>query len=154
MLRGDKVILFLATAGPIGRIPVAPGTWGTLVALPIAYLVGRLPLALGVVVTGGLVAAAVRIASRAEASLGVEDPGAIVIDEIAGLVVAFLGHPFVPASAVGIFLLFRLLDIVKPFPIGWAEKRLRGGTAVVMDDVLAGAGANLIWRLARVSGWV
>jgi phosphatidylglycerophosphatase A len=152
MRLGDKAILFLATAGPIGRAKRAPGTWGTLAAVPIGYLVGLLPLAMAAAITAGLIGFAIWIASMAEVRLGAKDPGAIVIDEMAGLLVAFLGHPFRPLTVVGLFLLFRLLDILKPFPIGYADKHLRGGTGVVMDDVLAGAAANLIWLVVRASG--
>ena len=154
MRLGDKAILFLATAGPIGRKTRAPGTWGSLAAVPIGYLVGLMPLALAMTVTAGLIGFAIWIASMAEVRLGAKDPGAIVIDEMAGLLVAFLGHPFKPATVAGLFLLFRFLDIAKPFPIGYADKHLGGGTGVVMDDVLAGAGANLIWLAVRATGWV
>ena len=86
---------------------------------------------------------AVWVAGQAEQLLGAKDPGCIVIDEIAGMAVTFLGVPFsVPAVIIG-FVLFRFFDILKPFPVGYMEKRLSGGLGVVMDDVAAGVMSNV-----------
>lgn len=84
--------------------------------------------------------------------MGRKDPGAIVIDEVVGMAVALLGLPLTPATIIGGFILFRLLDIIKPFPVGWLDRRLSGGTGIVADDVAAGIIANLILRVLLV--WV
>lgn len=143
----DKSVLFLSTGCFVGYVPFAPGTFGSAIALPLCYLFSRLPFTAGVVAGAVFIAAAVWIAHEAEALLKAKDPGCIVIDEIAGMLVTFLGVPFTPVSALAGFVLFRGLDIAKPFPIRWVEKRLTGGAGIVMDDVVAGIFANLLLRL-------
>jgi phosphatidylglycerophosphatase A len=96
---------------------------------------------------------AIGIASAAEKILKQKDPGQIVIDEIAGLMVTFAGLPFNLKTALAGFIIFRVFDILKPFPIRILERRVGGGTGVVLDDVLAGVYGNLILRLViYVSG--
>ena len=90
---------------------------------------------------------AIGIASAAEKILKQKDPGQIVIDEIAGLMITFAGLPFNLKTALAGFIIFRVLDILKPFPIHTLEKRVAGGSGVVLDDVLAGVYGNLILRL-------
>ncbi len=140
----------LATVGGVGRVPVAPGTFGSLVALPLlpalaTLRAGSRVLYLAVVVA--LVVLAIWSAGRAEEMLGGRDHSHIVIDEVAGMVMAGL---FLPASwpAAGIaFLVFRLFDIVKPFPANLIDRRVHGGLGVVGDDLVAGAYAGLVTRL-------
>jgi phosphatidylglycerophosphatase A len=95
----------------------------------------------------GVCGLAVWISHEAESLLGVKDPGAIVVDEIAGMAVACWGLPFSLPSAIVLFGLFRLFDIFKPFPVGWLDRRLTGGLGIVADDVAAGILANLVYRL-------
>ena len=87
------------------------------------------------------------IAHDAEKILKKNDPGCIIIDEIAGFMVALFGLPFNAIYASAGFAIFRLLDILKPFPIRLIEKKLSGGTAIVMDDVVAGIFSNLVLRV-------
>ena len=143
----DNLILALSTGGGIGKIPVAPGTFGTLWGIPICFGLSRIDAAasLGVIVAFTL--GAIWVAGEAEKRLGSKDPGPIVIDEIAGFMVTLWGLPFTVSTAVGGFFIFRLLDIVKPFPIRRLEKQLPGGAGVVLDDVAAGVYGNLILRL-------
>jgi phosphatidylglycerophosphatase A len=89
---------------------------------------------------------AVYIADVAEKILKQNDPGRIVIDEIAGMMVTLTGLPFNPTTIVFGFILFRILDILKPFPIRYLDKRISGGLGVVADDVAAGIIANLLLR--------
>ena len=89
----------------------------------------------------------VAVASAAEKMLKQKDPAQIVIDEIAGLMVTFTGHPFSLQNAVLGFILFRVFDIVKPIPIRWLENKVAGGSGIVVDDVVAGVYANLALRL-------
>jgi phosphatidylglycerophosphatase A len=140
-------VLFLATGGYLGKIPAAPGTFGSLAGLPLAWFFSRLPAGGEVIVVVLFIAGAVWVAAEAELLLGRTDPGAIVIDEIAGMLVTFLLIPMTAWSAAAGFLFFRALDIVKPFPIRYVEKRLAGGIAVVADDLAAGVAANIILRL-------
>jgi phosphatidylglycerophosphatase A len=142
-----QAVLFLATGGYLGKIPVAPGTFGSLAGLPLAWVFSRLPAGGEVIVVALFIAGAVWVAAEAELLFGRTDPGAIVIDEIAGMLVTFLLIPMTAWCAAAGFLLFRALDIVKPFPIRYVEKRLTGGFAVVADDLVAGVAAHIFLRL-------
>ncbi len=141
---------FVATVGGIGLLPRAPGSWGSLAALPIAWLVLQHsgPYALGaaaiLVFALGCWASAGTIRRTGE-----DDPGPIVIDEVAGQFVALL-----PAAAelwqfaLG-FVLFRIADIAKPWPVSWADRRIKGGFGVMADDAIAGLYALAGLWLAR-----
>jgi phosphatidylglycerophosphatase A len=127
----------VATMGGVGLLRPAPGTWGSAVVLPLALL-GPLPcLALATVVTAAGVWAAPRVLRRGE------DPGWFVADEGAGMLLALAALPAPsPAGVALAFLLFRLLDITKPWPISWADRQ-EGTFGVMVDDILAGAIAAL-----------
>jgi phosphatidylglycerophosphatase A len=144
----DRTVLFLATGFFIGTVPYAPGTFGSLIGLPLCFIFSRLNSLQSLAGVLLFIIFAIRVASAAEKILNEEDPGKIVIDEIAGLIVTFMGLPFNMKTAIAGFLIFRALDIWKPFPIRLLEQKIRGGTGVVLDDVLAGIYANLILRLA------
>lgn len=146
MLFRDRWILFWATGCGTGKIPVAPGTFGSLPGLFLAWCVSGWHEGLLVVFTLSFIGLAVWVAHKAERILGSKDPGAIVIDEVAGMLVACLGLSLTAASAVILFILFRVFDIVKPFPVGWLDRRLTGGVGIVADDVAAGILANLVYR--------
>jgi len=128
----------VATGFGIGRLPWAPGTWGSLVALPLAWVIWSRFGAAGV----GVAAIAVFAAGWWAADVyiratGAEDPAEIVIDEIGG---QLLTLSVVPADVVlyaAALVLFRLADIFKPWPVSWADKRLKGGLGVIADDFLA-----------------
>ena len=143
----DRSVLFLATGCFVGYAPAAPGTLGSVIALPICYLLSRWHVGTGVIFTVLFIVVSIWIAHRAEKLLGAKDPGCIVIDEIAGMLVTFVSIPFHPVSAIGGFVLFRGFDIAKPFPIRWAERRLSGGAGIVMDDIIAGVFANILLRI-------
>lgn len=140
-------ILFLATGGYIGLIPAAPGTFGSLLGIPLAWLVSMLPAAGEIAAIIVFAAGAMWVAAKAESLLGRTDPGAIVIDEVAGILVTFLLIPLTVGTAAAGFVLFRILDIAKPFPIRLLERHLAGGVAVVADDLAAGAAANIALRI-------
>jgi phosphatidylglycerophosphatase A len=144
---GQKVTFFLATGGLVGMIPVAPGTFGSVVGLGVCYLLAGLDFSLAFILVIVLFVLAVRIAGEAEKMMGRKDPGAIVIDEIAGMAVTLLGFPFSIPVAVAGFALFRVLDIIKPPPIRTVERRFSGGFGIVIDDVVAGVLANVILRV-------
>jgi len=143
----NRAVLFLATGGYIGNLPVAPGTFGSILGLAPAYLIAGLKLPLAVLCTGLFIGFAAWIAHLAEKVSQKKDPGCIVIDEISGMIVTLIGMPFTVTTAVVGFILFRLLDILKPFPIRLLDKRLPGGAGVVADDVVAGIFANLLLRI-------
>jgi len=137
----------VATGFYIGTVPVAPGTFGSLIGLPLCLLLSRLTFLQSVMIILVFILFAVGIASAAEKILKQKDPGQIVIDEIAGLLVTFAGLPFNLKTALAGFIIFRLLDILKPFPIRILDKRMGGGSGVVLDDVVAGIYGNLVLRL-------
>lgn len=144
----ERAVLFMATGFCIGTVPFAPGTLGSLIGLPICYLIFRLNIVLSVLSAILFVLFAIWTASAAEKILKEKDPGKIVIDEIAGIIVTFVGLPFTLETVISGFVIFRVFDILKPFPIRMLERNVSGGTGVVLDDVLAGIYSNLILRLA------
>lgn len=142
-----RVVLFLATGFFIGHIPFAPGTFGTLIGLPICYLLSRYHIGLSVVFVVVFIGLSITVAAAAEKVLNQKDPAQIVIDEIAGLLVTFVGIPFNLQTAVLGFIIFRVFDILKPMPIRWLDTKVSGGSGIVVDDIVAGIYANLILRL-------
>ena len=149
MLIRDRWILFGATGLGTGNIPVAPGTFGSLIGLLVAWMTSGWHHAASGLLMVGMCVLAVWIAHRAEGLLGTKDPGAIVIDEIAGMLVACWGVTLSMGGALILFILFRVFDILKPFPVGWLDRRLTGGLGIVADDVAAGVLANVVYRLGR-----
>ncbi len=129
----------------MGRIPRAPGTFGSLVGLPLAWGVQCLPPTWQYIATALVFAIGVPICERGARLLHAKDPGAVVFDEIAAFPVIFLFMPFQTATAVAGFLLFRLFDISKPWPCRPVE-RLPGGLGIMADDLVAGlySGAALL----------
>ena len=94
-----------------------------------------------------VIALAVWLANSSEKLLGRKDPGCIVIDEIAGMLVTLAGLPFTFFTAATGFVLFRILDIFKPFPIRMLERRVPGGAGIVIDDIVAGIIGNIALRM-------
>jgi phosphatidylglycerophosphatase A len=144
---GERAVLFMATGFFIGRIPVASGTFGSLIGLPLCFLLSRLNFLKSASVILIFILFAIGIASAAEKILKQKDPGQIVIDEIAGLMVALAGLPFNLKTVLAGFIVFRVFDILKPFPIRILDTSVKGGSGVVLDDVLAGIYSNLVVRL-------
>ncbi|RZB35305.1 MAG: phosphatidylglycerophosphatase A [Desulfobacteraceae bacterium Eth-SRB1] len=139
--------MFFATGCFIGNIPFAPGTFGTILGLPLCFLLAKTELPVAVLLTVIFIIFAVLISHDAEKILKKNDPGCIIIDEIAGLMVALFGLPFNVIYASAGFAIFRFFDILKPFPIRLIERKLSGGTAIVLDDVAAGICTNLVLRV-------
>ncbi|MEW6429404.1 MAG: phosphatidylglycerophosphatase A [Thermodesulfobacteriota bacterium] len=142
-----RLIMAVATGFSAGYLPVAPGTWGSLLGLPLHWLLTRLPLPLYAAAVAVLIVVAVLAAGGAEKILDRKDPGVVVIDEVAGMVVTMVGAPQVWWAYVAGFLLFRLFDIVKPFPARWCDRHLNGGFGIVLDDLVAGVYAMLCLQL-------
>lgn len=142
----QKSVMFFATGCFIGNISFAPGTFGSVLGLPLCFFLSKLNLLIAVFLTAGFIFFAIWIAHKAEKIVNTEDPGCIVIDEIAGILVTFAGLPFTVIYIAFGFLIFRALDIWKPYPISWIERKLSGGTGIVMDDVAAGICSNMVLR--------
>ncbi|GAB4262508.1 MAG: phosphatidylglycerophosphatase A [Deferrisomatales bacterium] len=139
----------LASGLGAGWAPWAPGTAGTLAAVPFAWLWAQLPSPAHLALLVGCLPLAAGICGRAARQAGAEDPPWIVLDEMVGYWVAVAWIPPTwPGLAAG-FVLFRLFDILKPPPVGWVDRSLRGGWGILMDDVVAGLCARLTWALVQ-----
>jgi len=148
--------LLIATGLGAGWSPVAPGTAGTLVAVPPALLAARtLSPAWYAITTAVLTAVAIWSAHAAAPILGAKDPRPVVIDEVAGYFVTLLFLPPTGATLAAGFLLFRIADVVKPYPARRIES-WPGGLGIVADDIVAGLYANLALRagLLAAARWM
>lgn len=143
--------MFVATAGGLGYAPVAPGTFGSLVGIPLVPFLASIDVRAGRLVYAAIVvsllAGAVWAAGRADEMLPGHDHGRIVIDEVAGMIVGSLFVPPTWGAALLLFALFRLFDVVKPFPANRIDRDLPGGLGVVADDLVAGVYAGIACRL-------
>jgi phosphatidylglycerophosphatase A len=140
-------VLFLAFGFGSGLAKKAPGTCGTLAAVPLYLLAiqgGNLVYGL-LTLTATL--AGVWICGKAADKLGEHDFNGIVWDEVAGYLISLWFIPFSWKAVVVGFVLFRFFDIVKPWPIKWADRKVQGGFGIMFDDVLAGIFANLVLQL-------
>lgn len=150
-----RFALFLATCGYIGYAPVAPGTFGSAVGLALFFIeraLGVPPVVeLGLIVL--LFVVGIWSAGIAEGELGT-DPGPVVLDEVIGMLITLALLPVNIWGAVAGFVLFRVLDVVKPWPAGRFE-RLHGGLGVMADDAMAGVYGNLamIGLIRILPGW-
>lgn len=120
-----------------GLAPVVPGTFGTLTAIPLYWLLASLPEAIYLIVLLGIITLGIPICGRTADQLQAHDHPAIVWDEIAGYLLTMVFMPFTMANVVAGFLLFRLFDIVKPWPIRAIDHNVHGGIGIMMDDLLA-----------------
>jgi len=137
-----------------GLAPFAPGTFGTLVAIPIYYLFSGLDLWLYLGVTAAMFLVGVHLCGRTSGDLGVPDHPGIVWDEIVGYLVTMIAAPDGWPWVIAGFVLFRLFDILKPWPIGLADRRIKGGKGIMVDDIIAGLmGAILIHAVAYFMEW-
>lgn len=147
--------VLLATVGGAGRVPVAPGTVGSAIGVGLYLFLAdwSLPLQLGVVM--GITVVGVWASDVAARHFGREDPGVVVIDEVAGQLVTLLLTGVSMPGVVAGFLLFRLFDIIKPWPANRFE-RLPGGLGIMADDVMAGIYGNLVLQVGILvaPGWL
>ena len=144
----NRFFLIIATGFGVGYSPIAPGTLGTLVAVPIYYFLSDIPSPLYEITLIGFIFLSVWISEKAEIFFEKKDDQRIVIDEIVGFLITMLWIPKTTRFIIIGFFLFRLFDILKPFPIRRTERKLRGGFGVVLDDVVAGVYANIILHIA------
>ena len=152
-----SVVILVASAGYIGYIPVASGTFGTLVGIPLFWAFDALHAVSVVVYLLAfvvLVATACWIAGKAEEFLNEHDSHKIVIDEVAGYVAATLFLTPTWTHVVLAFFIFRALDVLKPFPAGYIDANFPGGYGVVLDDVVSGLYSNVAVRLLIGAGLV
>jgi phosphatidylglycerophosphatase A len=141
----------IATWFGVGLAPLAAGTWGSLAALPIAAVIvfyfGLFGLFLALCLTTliGTWAASVMVSGPGRA----QDPGFIVVDEVAAMFLTLLFAPFTWSCYALAFLLFRIADVFKPFPANWSDRNIHGGIGVMLDDLIAGLYAGIAtWLLS------
>lgn len=149
---GSRLIHFLAFGFGSGYAPKAPGTFGTLAAIPLYLLVAGLPLAGYLVMVVALFALGVWLCGRTARDMGVHDHPGIVWDEIVGFLITMTAVPLAWQWVVAGFVLFRLFDILKPWPIRWLDRHVHGGLGIMLDDVLAGVFAALCLHALIQSG--
>ena len=133
----NNIAKTIATFFYVGLIPVGPGTFGTLAAIPLFYALSFTPIYIYLAITVAVILISVWASTIAEEIFQKTDPGQVVADEVSGFLVTMI---LVPATISNIFLgflLFRLFDIAKPYPVRKFEK-LPGGWGIVIDDVAAG----------------
>jgi phosphatidylglycerophosphatase A len=148
--RAGLVSTVIATAFGSGYSPVAPGTAGSAVGLLLFWPLHLLPAAAQVGAVVVLFFAGVAASTRVARGVGIEDPGIVVVDEVVGMWLSLLFLPFTPVMAAAGFVLFRILDVFKPYPARQFES-LPGGWGIMSDDVMAGIYANLLLRAGRLA---
>jgi phosphatidylglycerophosphatase A len=141
---------FLAFGFGSGAAPKAPGTFGTLAAIPLYLLLAQLPLWAYVVVLVATFAIGIYLCDQASKDMGVHDHGGIVWDEFVGFWIAMTALPFHWGWILAGFVLFRFFDILKPWPISWLDKKVHGGMGIMIDDVVAGLFALVILQAVNV----
>ena len=137
--RPRSALHWVAFGGGAGLAPRAPGTVGTAVAIPIYVTVAAGPSTVYLLVVALVVAVGVWACGRTARELGVHDHPGIVLDEIAGFLVTMTALPLDWRWIAAGFVVFRILDIAKPWPISAADRKVRGGFGIMLDDVIAGA---------------
>ncbi len=154
----------IATWFGSGLLPIAPGTWGSVAAIPFAYLISVYTCSYALI--SGIVALffiGVWASDRIEKSANKKDPGFIVVDEVVGQWIALIPLPFLysildtnsfylysaPIAAVA-FLAFRIFDVWKPWPVNYADKNIPGGFGIMFDDVVAGMYALIVTSVLTV----
>lgn len=152
-----RVLKIIGTWFGCGLSPVMPGTVGTLGAIPLVWLFARWGEFSYMLATFALVVVAMIVAQLYENVIADEhDPSEFVLDEVAGFLITMTWVPLTWQFVVLGFVLFRVLDIVKPFPISWIDRRIPGGVGAVADDLAAGIVANILLQIVlqyRLLDW-
>jgi phosphatidylglycerophosphatase A len=143
----NRFFLLFSTGFGVGYSPIAPGTLGTLIAIPVYYFLSEIPSPLYEITLIGFFFLSVWISENAETFFGRKDDPRIVIDEMIGFLITMLWVPKTTRFIIIGFFLFRFFDILKLFPIRHLERRLKRGWGVVLDDVMAGVYANILLHL-------
>jgi len=148
----QNLVIFIATGFFSGKIPFAPGTFGTLAAIPFALVFLIIPASFYGIYIAGLILAAICFADKAEKIIGKKDPGCIVIDEIAGYVVALSIVPVNIYTLAAGFFIFRFFDVMKCAPVKYFEDNFSGGAGIVLDDIMAGILTATVLKIIYLSG--
>jgi len=143
-------VLLLATGFGSGLLPKAPGTFGTLAAIPLYVMISGFGMATYWVTFMSLFFIGLLICKKATELLKVDDHPSIVWDEIVGYLITMYSLPQNWTLIIAGFILFRMFDILKPWPIKMIDKTVKGGLGIMLDDVIAGAAANIILQIGIV----
>lgn len=138
-----KLIVLLATGTYLGFSPIVSGTVGTLWGVLIAFLERGASASFHGTVLVIITLVSIYVSGKAIVIFGKKDPSEVVCDEVAGYLAAFFLIPFTLFNAILIFFLFRIFDIVKPYPASFIDREMRGGAGIVLDDIVAGIYANI-----------
>lgn len=147
----NSIAKIIATFFYVGLIPIGPGTFGTLAAIPLFYALSFAPLYVYFALTILIILISVWASTVAEEIFGKTDPGQVVADEVCGYLITMILVPVTLSNIFFGFLLFRLFDIAKPYPVRKFEK-LPGGWGIVIDDVAAGVYACITLHI--LGRWV
>ncbi len=146
---------FLAFGLGSGLSPKAPGTVGTVVGMLLAFPLTGVPVWAGLLFVAAAFVVGISICQRASKSLGVHDHGGIVWDEFVGIWLVLVLVPFEWAWWLAAFVAFRFFDVIKPWPIGWLDKRIHGGFGIMLDDLIAAVYAvAVLWLGDWLAGWL
>jgi len=148
--RADLLSIVVATGLGSGYAPFAPGTAGSAVGLLLFWPLHTQPAVIQIAAVVILFFVGVVASTRVARGLGIEDPGIVVVDEVVGMWTSLLFLPFNPATAIAGFVLFRIMDVFKPYPARQFES-LPGGWGIMTDDLMAGIYANLLLRAGRLA---
>ncbi len=140
-------VYFIAFGFGSGLMPIAPGTWGTLAAMPIYLLIAGLSWKTYLILTIMAFCLGVWVCNKVSTDLGVHDHSGIVWDEVVGYLLTMFWVPMHAGWMIIGFILFRIFDIWKPQPIGFVDKNVQGGLGIMLDDVLAAIPAWLVMQL-------
>lgn len=138
---------FIAFGFGSGAIPVAPGTFGTLIAIPFYLALQSLPLIFYVTIVVIITIASMWICDRVSKEIDIHDHQGMCLDEIVGYLVTMINAPHGWVWVLLGFLLFRLFDILKPWPIDYLDKKMKGGVGMILDDVVAGIFSCLLIQI-------
>lgn len=142
-----KIASFFATGFYIGLIPVAPGTFGSLPGILLAFWLNSIHPVIAVALFLLLFFAGIFMSGFVCEKKGIHDPGYIVIDEILGMALALLWIEMSVINVIMCFIIFRVFDIAKPFPISYFDKNIKGGLGIITDDLVAGIFTNILVNL-------
>ena len=137
-----------------GLSPKAPGTMGTLAVIPVYLLLSQLSLIYYLLAVLVLSLLGIAICGYTSSKLEVHDHPGIVFDEFAGFLITMIAAPVSWITLLLGFILFRLFDILKPWPICWLDKKISGGLGIMLDDILAGIFSLLVLQIVIASEWV
>jgi phosphatidylglycerophosphatase A len=146
MKKTNRFLLFFSAGFGVGYSPIAPGTLGTLLAIPLYFFLSQIPFPLYELTLLAFFFLSTWISEQAQLYWGKKDDQRIVIDEMMGFLVTMLWVPKTTLTIIAGFILFRLFDIIKPPPIRRLEN-VKGGYGVVLDDVVAGIYGNIILHI-------